>query len=788
MKNSFCSKHLSYRVKAFALGRQTVRFKKTTVAALTSITIVIALTSALQAQSKPVSVSGVTSQSSSNGTTFSIAADGSLSNAQTWQDGEGYHVVVPNAVSQSSIQTAQGVKLRRVGTSVEIVIPTKSSDYVTVLRLDNRMNLIISANTGGSEGTGRQDSVQAAPMSSDSTTSSSQSLGTSYASTGSSSQGPYQPNVPSSRSSGQSLLVSSQNSATSPGSAGDEPEILVQPEDDGLFASIFSSTSLLIVMALAIFAFLVYRKVRSRQSSLNGKGKAKDQWVEESIQTPLPSNQSALVGSSGRPPNSDLQKGRRSETTAAVATPTSLYGAYRIDQEVGKLVLGQPHRMDVLSSRAPDDRRAIEASLVKMIVSTPDEVERRRALEALEEYGFVARQCAALLLAPDAFDRTSAARSLGEVKCTNALPFLLEALYDQETIVRNQAVVSIGELKLPRAIGALLDMARQHPDVPAGLVSRALSACSVEGLDFFDTTIAQPGLLGDGRDFFSHDITHLEPASLVEDLPDVVDNAELNAAFVMVADEDPTKRSEAAKELAQFHVIGSVNALSDLARLDPAPAVRAQAIASLAVINHESVFPAVLICLADESREVRAAAARALSRLNFDRTDAYVRLIETADEQLLQEVAHACIKAGIVSQGLDRLATGDRRQSYEAFSIISLLAKAKRIDTIMDAISSHMNLDVRLAAVRLLANIRDAGIVEHLRKLTVQEGVPEEVKTALLEALYKLERETSDGEKPPEFPLVQDPDADLSSDTKLETNNEIESHSKFEGQPDELKF
>ena len=29
-------------------------------------------------------------------------------------------------------------------------------------------------------------------------------------------------------------------------------------------------------------------------------------------------------------------------------------GAYRVDQEVGKLVLGQAHRMDVLASRAPE--------------------------------------------------------------------------------------------------------------------------------------------------------------------------------------------------------------------------------------------------------------------------------------------------------------------------------------------------------------------------------------------------------------------------------------------------
>jgi len=37
--------------------------------------------------------------------------------------------------------------------------------------------------------------------------------------------------------------------------------------------------------------------------------------------------------------------------------------------------------------------------------------------------------------------------------------------------------------------------------------------------------------------------------------------------------------------------------------------------------------------LSDETREVRAAAARSLSRLSFDRADAYVRVIESGDEE-----------------------------------------------------------------------------------------------------------------------------------------------------------
>ena len=315
--------------------------------------------------------------------------------------------------------------------------------------------------------------------------------------------------------------------------------------------------------------------------------------------------------------------------------------------------------------------------------------------QRLEEYGFVARQSALLLLAPDPYDRTSAAKMLGDFKSPASLPFLLEALYDHESIVRNQAVLSIGELKLPSAIGALLDISRRHPDVPGSLLTRALTACSVEGLDFFDSPMPEPGMLS-GHETLAHEFTQLEPASAVEDLPDIADDERLTAALSKLESADIAERSEAIKIAAQFAVRSSVSALGKVARLDQQASIRALAISSLASINHESVFPAVLIGMADESREVRAAAARSLSRLSFDRADAYVRVMETHDSEALRDVAQACIKAGIVSQGIDRLASSDRRQVYEAFSIVSLLAKANMIEPILDAIANHPNMDLRL--------------------------------------------------------------------------------------------
>lgn len=701
----------------------------------------------------PLRVSSVAVQPSATGTSISITADGSLRRAQTWQDGDGYHVVVPYATSLDSVKPAKGVKVRRLGQSLEILIQAEPGTSVSSYVDDNRLRVSVSGDLEPRAEAAIDTSktvVDENPWQTQSQNlTANASPKPSAADPTFTSQFSNQPSSPSTKAGPPSLqprpdLRVSQTQGSEPGAPASEIE--VHPEGGGFFNTVFSFTGVVVVCVLGVIGLLVVRQLRSRQSAPKKKAARFEPVGEESTPVDEPAPAMQVPPARRLPPKREAAPATSPRSTGShltVATPDSLYGAYRIDQEVGKLVLGQPHRMDVLSSRAPDDRRAIEASLIKMIASCSDENERRRAAEALEEYGFVARECAALLMATDPFDRTNAARSLGEMKSAAALPFLLEGLYDSESIVRNQAVASLGELKVPRAIGALLDMARRHPDVPGNLVSKALSACSVEGLDFFDA-VPEPALLGDGRtQGFGFDIEKLEPAATVEDLPEASDDEILEPTLFAMNSEDIGERLEAAKTLARFPVQSAVAALTSAARMDSEANVRSQAISSLAAINHESVFPAVLIGMADESREVRAAAARSLTHLNFDRTDAFIRVLEMNDEELLPVVASACIKAGIVSQGIDRLASGDRRQAYETFSIVSVLARANQIEPVMEAIATHPNLDVRLATVRLLANTGEPEVFEQFRQLALQEGLAEELRTALLEAMYQLDRSSS---------------------------------------------
>src|SRR3712207_1309954 len=84
-----------------------------------------------------VTVTGV----SSSGNVVSISADGSLNRAQTWQDAEGFHVVLVNGQASGS---TRGVKVQRVGNSLELIVPVKRGANVTVQPRGNRLDLVVS--------------------------------------------------------------------------------------------------------------------------------------------------------------------------------------------------------------------------------------------------------------------------------------------------------------------------------------------------------------------------------------------------------------------------------------------------------------------------------------------------------------------------------------------------------------------------------------------------------------------------------------------------------------------
>ncbi|HEV2862222.1 MAG TPA: HEAT repeat domain-containing protein [Pyrinomonadaceae bacterium] len=750
----------------------------------------------------PVSVTGV----STNGGTVSISADGSLNRAQTWQDPEGFHVILVNGKMAGP---ANGVKVRRVGNSLELVLPVRKGANVTVNPRGNRLDLNVSGGTGDAlrvenfetESGGAGEAGRRAKAQRQETAAQAEA----GAAAASRRQEPAADSPRPDKQRGRNLDSIETSAATAAGSlpqaAGQQPAakgaeagappapapeatppiapILPTPVitpasaadgasvGESLVSTLTSPTSLFGVLGASVFGGLAFALRRRRRR----KGGEKDEAGEPGVvnmkslrkpksaaeQTPLPPPFEKWKGDRRRASiavpferrrggeGAEDEASRQTKTLDAeqqesksVAAPAVIFGAYRVDQEVERLVSGQPHSIEVLSSRAADDRRALETSLLKALrAPETDEDGQRRARMALEDYGFVARQCAALLLGAESFDRSSAARTLGEMRSPQALPFLTEALYDPEAIVRSEAVDSIAELGLPSAIGALLDLARRHPDIPASILGPALTACSVESTEpsWPHAADAPAGFDSFDGEESAVEVRALELASGCEELPEWTEEAAFISALEALDGEDAEARTNAAQQLAQFALRRSVEALSVHAVRDRESSVRAAAVTSLGVIGHESVFVPVLLAMGDEAREVRAAAARALSRLNFDRADAYVRVLETADERTLGDVARACVKTGLATQAINRLASEDRRQAYESFSLLSLVVKAGELGPVLETVESHRDIEVRLACIRLLGLTCPAHLGERLLNVANDGGVPEKVRQAIVETL-----------------------------------------------------
>src|SRR4030095_632581 len=80
-------------------------------------------------------------------------------------------------------------------------------------------------------------------------------------------------------------------------------QVLVQPEQESFVASIFSATSVFVVMALGLFGLLVSRKLRSRQALATSQASSNDDLLEDeeraSRQSDAAAPGTALVKSNG---------------------------------------------------------------------------------------------------------------------------------------------------------------------------------------------------------------------------------------------------------------------------------------------------------------------------------------------------------------------------------------------------------------------------------------------------------------------------------------------------------
>lgn len=133
------------------------------------------------------------------------------------------------------------------------------------------------------------------------------------------------------------------------------------------------------------------------------------------------------------------------------------------------------------------------------------------------------------------------------------------------------------------------------------------------------------------------------------------------------------------------------------------PYKRAAAVAELARSNGAGAFDEIVKCFDDHSPQVRNAAARALSQLEPSRTvDFFNRALEEGTEERRLSIGSAVAGSGMASESIDSLASDSRENTYNALSILFVMAKAGEVQPLVRAIEEHQNDEVRSAVVKLL--------------------------------------------------------------------------------------
>ncbi len=238
-----------------------------------------------------------------------------------------------------------------------------------------------------------------------------------------------------------------------------------------------------------------------------------------------------------------------------------------------------------------------------------------------------------------------------------------------------------------------------------------------------------------------HSFIELQPAKHYQELPLSNDPA-LISAIEQTHDEfeeDEEVRDLAVRVLAAFKNKNAVEALADVALYDLSASLRSKAVSVLSEFNHESVFESLLLACADPTREVRAAAARALFSLDFDRADSWTRIIESGDQYRMVQAARAAIEGGLVDRSIDRLVHQDRKYAYEAFTLISLLIKSGETKEIFESIENHRDKFVKMAVLHVFKVVKDEKTLPGLYAYIERNSLPEDLSNAANEVIKSFD-------------------------------------------------
>ncbi|HZH31208.1 MAG TPA: HEAT repeat domain-containing protein [Pyrinomonadaceae bacterium] len=295
-----------------------------------------------------------------------------------------------------------------------------------------------------------------------------------------------------------------------------------------------------------------------------------------------------------------------------------------------------------------------------------------------------------------------------------------------------------------------------------------------EGADALYTEAADPQSLADSSDFHTHEARTDGTSSLFDSLE--IETFETNAiepaaivaapvaesARIEEADTKPLtsgSRPETPESYDDLpHDIGLTLADKGLSVVDGSDesdysiipkgiqlrlasddaSERAQSVLALARLNTDEAFDQICAAFDDPMEEVRNAAARAIYDLNDDRADSFTRALRESPVERRRHIGAALAGSGLAEEAIGNLTGESRDKTYDAFSLLFLMAKAGEVAPLIRSIESHPDNEVRLAVVKLLALSGQHEILPSFRRLAVRGSLPTEVRSAVMEAIYQI--------------------------------------------------
>ena len=218
--------------------------------------------------------------------------------------------------------------------------------------------------------------------------------------------------------------------------------------------------------------------------------------------------------------------------------------------------------------------------------------------------------------------------------------------------------------------------------------------------------------------------------------------AELSRLEV-AASPSQTARQDVAKstDLGQTEeVSGDQSKISGLLEnlMSNDPAKRSRSIEELAELDEDEAFYLITDLFDDSSTAVRNAAARALYEIKPGRVASLTRAFREASAERRLHIAAALTGSGLAAQAIESLTGANREKTYDAFSILFLMAKAGEVEMLLRTIERHPDTEVQLSVIKLLTFCNRPEIIPGFRSLAIRGALPTKVRSAVMDAIYQI--------------------------------------------------